>query len=53
MRQVYEKHLLSMGGELKLTKLTTDEKVDYLKTILNEPEETRKQLCKRFINEFN
>ncbi len=48
MRQVYEKYLLSMGGELKSTKLTGNEKFDYLASILDLPEKTRREMCQRF-----
>ncbi len=51
--QAYEKFLLSFGGPVKPTKFTTVERVDYLATILNEPEETRKSLCRRFSKEFS
>ena len=48
MRQVYEKYLISMGGELRATKLTDNEKVDYLMSISDLPEETRREMCRRF-----
>lgn len=46
--QAYEKMILSMGGPVKSTKLAEWEKDDYRIAVLGEPEETRKQLCKRF-----